>query len=93
MVKRQQSGKPSKNSEPSSSRALPARSSRLRRGRRSQSGQATLEYILLLSFVLSLAIGMSRTFITNIDRGIRRFGAQFEKDLKTGRAPLNVWQN
>ena len=58
-----------------------------------ESGQATLEYILLLLVVFSLALGLSKTFTTNLDSSMRRLGGQLEKDLKTGRAPVSVWQN
>ena len=59
----------------------------------SQSGQATVEYILLLLFTVGIATGLSRTIIGALDDGILRMGGQLQKDLKSGRAPNNVWRN
>lgn len=60
---------------------------------RDEGGQATVEYILLLSFSLLVVISFARGLMSSIDRGILRFGGQLEKDLKTGRAPLSVYIN
>ena len=57
------------------------------------SGQATVEYILLLSFSVGISILMARGFIATLDKGMLRIGAQLEQDLKSGRAPLSVWKN
>lgn len=56
-------------------------------------GQGTVEYILILSAVVLGAVQLARGFLTILDQGILRLGGQLEKDLKTGRAPLSVWQN
>lgn len=56
-------------------------------------GQATVEYILLLSLLTFGVITFSRGLTNVIDKGILVLGGQLEKDLKTGRAPLSVWQN
>jgi Flp pilus assembly pilin Flp len=60
---------------------------------RDDSGQATLEYILILSATVVGAAAISRSIITAVDRGILNLGAQLEKDLRTGRIPVNVWKN
>jgi Flp pilus assembly pilin Flp len=57
------------------------------------SGQATVEYILLLTFTISGTVALSRVILSAIDRGILRLGAQLEMDLKTGRASLGAWKN
>ena len=57
------------------------------------SGQATVEYILILSFCVVSAVAMAKGILTVLDKGILRLGGQLEKDLKTGRAPLGVWTN
>lgn len=57
------------------------------------SGQATTEYILLLTFTIVGTAGFARVILTAIDRGILRLGAQLEMDLKTGRADLSAWKN
>lgn len=58
-----------------------------------EGGQATVEYMLILSASVVGAGLMSRKIIQAIDSGIATLGGQLEKDLKTGRAPLSVWQN
>lgn len=56
-------------------------------------GQATVEYILLLTFTISGTVGLAKVILGAIDRGVLRFGAQLEMDLKTGRTDLRAWQN
>ncbi len=58
-----------------------------------ESGQGTVEYILILSVSVVGAGAVSRSIMEALDKGLLRFGAQLEKDLKTGRAPLNIWEN
>jgi Flp pilus assembly pilin Flp len=60
---------------------------------RDEEGQATIEYILLLSITVIGAGLISRTVLNSIDRGLLKLGSQLEKDLKTGRAKVNVWRN
>ncbi len=60
---------------------------------RDDSGQATIEYILILSASVLGAAAISRAIINALDRGILFFGAQLEKDLRTGRVPVDVWKN
>lgn len=57
------------------------------------SGQSTVEYILILSACVVGATQMARQLLNILDKGILRVGGQLEKDLKTGRAPLHVWSN
>src|SRR4051812_42757241 len=54
-------------------------------------GQATLEYILILSASVVGAAAISRTIIGALDRGILHLGAELEKDLRTGRVPVDAW--
>lgn len=58
-----------------------------------ESGQGTLEYVLLLGGTLLGVTQLLRGLLSAFDQGLLRFGAQLEKDLKTGRASLNVWGN
>lgn len=60
---------------------------------REDSGQATTEYILILSAAVTAAVALSRALLTGLNKGILVMGAQLERDLKTGRAPPNVWRN
>jgi hypothetical protein len=56
-------------------------------------GQGTLEYVLLLTFCIISASALFRRLIEMMDGGFQVFGAQLERDLKSGRSPLNVWKN
>lgn len=58
-----------------------------------EEGQTTVEYILVLSVAVVGAAAIARTLLGVIDQGLLVFGGQLEKDLKTGRAPVNVWIN
>jgi hypothetical protein len=58
-----------------------------------EQGQGTVEYLLILSFVIFSASQINKQLIGTIDRLVLRVGAQLEKDLKTGRDPLGVWSN
>lgn len=64
-----------------------------RRKKLGERGQATVEYVLILSLTVATAIGLAKGILGAVDSGILRLGGQLEKDLKTGRAPLNVWIN
>lgn len=68
-------------------------SARLAAVRPANAGQATVEYILLLSFVVVACVGMTRAILDGIDRGVLRVGGGLEKQLKTGRAPGGIWSN
>lgn len=64
------------------------------RGRlRDDRGQATLEYILLLTLVVTAAGALSRGILNGLYSGVAILGGQLEKDLKTGRAEISVWKN
>lgn len=59
-----------------------------------ESGQGILEYILILSFALTTSLIIARVMSAGMDRGILVFGGQLEKDLKTGRTPVERgWKN
>jgi Flp pilus assembly pilin Flp len=58
---------------------------------RDEGGQATVEYILILSAAIVGAGALSRKILQTIDKGVLRLGGQLEKDLKTGRAPVDIW--
>jgi len=56
-------------------------------------GQAVTEYVLILSACIIGTIALSRQLLSKLDKGVLRLGGQLEKDLKSGRAPSNVWRN
>ena len=58
-----------------------------------EGGQGTVEYVLILSLTVVAASTISRKVIQALDKGIQSLGGQLEKDLKTGRADLGIWQN
>ncbi len=64
-----------------------------RRFLRDESGQGTLEYVLILTFTVVAASALFRKLTELMDDGFKVFAAQLEKDLKSGRKPLNVWKN
>lgn len=58
-----------------------------------ESGQGTVEYLLILSVTIGFSIGMAKIALAALDTGILKFGAQLEKDLRTGRMPPSVYKN
>ena len=58
-----------------------------------ESGQAIVEYILLLSVLFTVSVGFSRRIISSLDSSISVFNATLEKDLRTGRADVRFWEN
>ena len=70
-----------------------ARPANAGQARPANAGQATVEYILLLSFVVVACVGMTRAILGGIDKGVLRVGGGLEKQLKTGRAPGGIWSN
>ena len=60
---------------------------------RDEDGQAVIEYVLVLSATLVAAGMLARGILVALDNGVLKLGGQLEKDLKTGRAPLTVYQN
>ena len=60
---------------------------------RDENGQATTEYIMILSFAVVGAAAMGRTILGVIDKGILHLGAELERTLKTGRINVRVWTN
>lgn len=58
-----------------------------------EDGQGVIEYIILLSVTVIGAGLLARGILKALDGGILKLGGQLEKDLKTGRAPLSVYQN
>jgi hypothetical protein len=60
---------------------------------RDERGQGTIEYILILSAAVLGAAALGRAILRSLDRGVLFIGGTLEQDLKSGRAPLDVWKN
>ncbi len=58
-----------------------------------ESGQGMVEYLLILSACVVGASALAKKIIQSLDQAVLRLGGELEKDLKTGRAPLSVWEN
>lgn len=56
-------------------------------------GQTTVEYILILTVTIVAVMAVVRIIMRLTDRGMLKLGSQLEKDLKTGRIPVNVWRD
>ena len=72
--------------------------SKFYRYKKSKSGQALIEYSLLVALSVSLAVGFLSTFQNIIETGILSFNAVLESELRTGeyQNPSNVggnWDN
>ena len=60
-------------------------------GKASKSGQAIIEYIILLSIVVvGLALFLSK-YTGLFDNMTVRMGGAMESQLRTGKAPASVW--
>ncbi|OFZ52745.1 MAG: hypothetical protein A2428_03330 [Bdellovibrionales bacterium RIFOXYC1_FULL_54_43] len=60
---------------------------------RDDRGQATVEYILILSMAVFGAGALARAIMGAVNQGVLRLGGALEKDLKTGRMPVSIWNN
>lgn len=63
--------------------------------RTAQSGQATLEYVLMLSIAIAISIGIYSGFYSTLRTGFKNLNAELEKSLQTGNFEENVngWDN
>lgn len=58
-----------------------------------ESGQALIEYALLLAMAMIVALPMSRQIVSFMDQSVARLGSTLEKKLYTGKAHVTVWGN
>ncbi len=56
-----------------------------------ESGQATVEYILLLSGTVVGAALVGKAILRGMENAILSMAGQLQKDLKTGRMNLGIW--
>ncbi len=59
--------------------------------RKRQSGQAVIEYVLVLAVVLSVVIVVRVTVVASLDKGVEGVGGRFERELRTGALPATYW--
>lgn len=59
------------------------------------SGQATIEYVLMISVVIAVSLGIYRGFYDSLRQGFLALNAELEKSLQTGNFPENNrgWDN
>lgn len=62
-------------------------------GNTAESGQALLEYVLLLIAVIGLSFGLISTITTTLDKKVLADGGAMEKLLRTGRISLSSYSN
>ena len=55
------------------------------------SGQAVLEYILLLAMVVGMLSIFISKFVGSFDAATQKIGGKMEKQLRTGKAPPSIW--
>ncbi|MCM0605323.1 MAG: hypothetical protein KA715_04475 [Xanthomonadaceae bacterium] len=57
-----------------------------------ESGQAVVEYVVILAVAVSIALPLSKQLLGFIDGTVARLGSTLERKLYTGRTPVNVWR-
>ena len=59
--------------------------------RKRRSGQAVIEYVLLLTMVVGIMVAFLRTLNGSFDKAVPRMGGTIERQLRTGAASAGVW--
>jgi hypothetical protein len=59
--------------------------------RRKESGQAIIEYIILLTIVFGTVAYFVQKLTGGFDSMVASSGAKVEKQLRTGAAPATIW--
>ena len=60
---------------------------------RNESGQALIEYMLVLLFAMGMATVLAKISKQAWDKGVLGFGGNLELSLKTGMLPASAWKN
>jgi hypothetical protein len=56
------------------------------------SGQAVIEYVLLLAMMVGIMVVLLRTLNGAYNKGVPKVGAAMERQLRTGAASAGVWR-
>jgi len=64
----------------------------LKKRERRQSGQAIVEYMILISITMAIVVGFSRKMTQLFDQAAPKMGGAFEKQLRGGAAPARLWK-
>jgi Flp pilus assembly pilin Flp len=59
---------------------------------RSETGQGTVEYILILLIAITVATLLSKGVSSIWQGNVNKMGGNMEQSLKTGRLPTNAWK-
>jgi hypothetical protein len=59
--------------------------------RKNQSGQAIIEYIILLTFTVGIVVAFMSKSTSLFDKATVAVGGKMEKQLRTGKAPASIW--
>lgn len=60
--------------------------------KKQESGQAILEYVILLGITLGIMVFFIRTMTQTLNNAIPKIGGTFERQLRTGAAPAKLWR-
>ncbi len=64
---------------------------RLRKRERNESGQAVLEYVILLGITVGIVVAFTRNLMAGVDKAIPKWGRNLEIQLRAGAAPASLW--
>lgn len=63
----------------------------MKRNRKKQAGQAILEYVILLSIVMTIMVYFMNTLGNSYDNTSLKLGGAVERQLRSGAAPATLW--
>ena len=68
------------------------RGARVKNRKKRESGQALVEYMLLVSIIVGLMVGFVGKLTGTFDKTTIRLGGKIERQLRTGSAPATIWK-
>ncbi len=60
--------------------------------KKSDSGQAVLEYVILLAITVGIMIYFVRNLSSGMNKTIPKWGGSLEVQLRAGAAPASIWK-